>query len=87
MEENKLRLVNKIRDILSTRAGFFILTIVLFWLKTYWVYQSKFSLGITNNMQKFLLVVNPIPAALLIFGIALYFRGKKAYWIMMIINF
>jgi lipoteichoic acid synthase len=86
MEENKLRLVNKIRDILSTRAGFFILTIVLFWLKTYWVYQSKFSLGITNNMQKFLLVVNPIPAALLIFGIALYFRGKKAYWIMMIIN-
>ncbi|WP_282708704.1 LTA synthase family protein [Ligilactobacillus sp. Marseille-Q7487] len=86
MEENKLRLVNKIRDILSTRVGFFILTIVLFWLKTYWVYQSKFSLGITNNMQKFLLVVNPIPAALLIFGIALYFRGKKAYWIMMIIN-
>ena len=87
MEENKLREgISKIRAALSTRGGFFALTIVLFWLKTYWVYQTKFSLGITNNIQKFLLVVNPIPTALLLFGIALYFRGKKSYWIMMIIN-
>ena len=37
-------------------------------------------------MQKFLLALNPLPFGLLLFGIALYFRGKKSYWIMMIVD-
>lgn len=67
--------------------GFFFLTIVLFWIKTYIVYQTEFTLGAKGSVQEFLLLINPIPAGLLIFGIALYFRGRLAYWLMMIISF
>ncbi|WP_010078194.1 LTA synthase family protein [Liquorilactobacillus mali] len=31
-------------------------------------------------------MLNPLPFGLLLLGIALYFRGKKSYWIMMIID-
>lgn len=78
--------LKKIRNGLDTRAGFFTLIVFLFWLKTYVVYQTEFTLGISDSMQKFLLAVNPLPAGLLFFGIALYFRGKKSYWIMMIVD-
>ncbi len=37
-------------------------------------------------MQRFLLLLNPLPTGLLLLGIALYFRGKKSYWIMMIVD-
>ena len=78
--------LRKIRDGLSTRIGFFTLTLFLFWMKTYIVYNTKFTLGVSDGMQEFLLALNPIPAGLLLFGIALYFRGRKSYWIMIVIN-
>lgn len=78
--------LRKVRDGLNTRTGFFVLTLVLFWIKTYAVYVNKFSLGITNSAQKLLLILNPLPLGILLFGIALYFRGKKSYWIMMIMD-
>lgn len=55
-------------------------------MKTYIVYNTKFTLGVSDGMQEFLLALNPIPAGLLLFGIALYFRGRKSYWIMIVIN-
>ncbi|MDP0529877.1 glycerol phosphate lipoteichoic acid synthase, partial [Lacticaseibacillus paracasei] len=70
----------------NTRMGFFLLTIGLFWVKTYIAYQTEFTLGAKGSVQQFLLLINPLPAALLVFGIALYFRGRLAYWLMMIIN-
>ena len=76
--------LNKVRSGLNTRMGFFIVTVVLFWIKTYSVYVTKFSLGVSGSAQEFLLVLNPLPAALLLLGIGLYFKGKKSYWIMMI---
>ncbi|PWF99888.1 LTA synthase family protein [Levilactobacillus bambusae] len=72
---------------LNTRLGFFILVVVLFWIKTYVAYQTEFTLGAKGGVQQFLLVINPVPAILLIFGIALYFRGKLSYWLMLIIDF
>ena len=78
--------LNKVRNVLNTRAGFFALVFLIFWIKTYVVYVTKFSLGITGPIQKFLLIVNPLPFGLLLFGIALYFKGKKSYWIMMIVD-
>ena len=78
--------LKKVRDGLNTRTGFFILTLVLLWIKTYAVYVNKFSLGINDSMQRFLFLLNPLPAGLLLLGIALYFRGKKSYWIMMIVD-
>ncbi|MHC9533059.1 LTA synthase family protein [Dellaglioa sp. L3N] len=76
-----------VQDKLSSRWGFFLLMLVLFWAKTVVAYETKFTLGATGSMQQFLLYLNPIPTALLLFGIALYFKGKKSYWIMLIIDF
>lgn len=78
--------LNKIRNVLNTKNGFFVLLMVCFWIKTYWAYQTKFNLGVTGGVQEAILILNPLPMGLLLFGIALYFRGKKSYWIMMIID-
>ena len=43
--------LKKVHDGLNTRTGFFILTLVLLWIKTYAVYVNKFSLGINDSMQ------------------------------------
>ncbi|MFL1696312.1 LTA synthase family protein [Weissella kandleri] len=68
-------------------VGFFILSVFLITLKTYWAYQTAFSLGAKGVLQQFLLVVNPLPTAIVLFGIALYFRGRIAYWLMILLNF
>ncbi|MCQ5017816.1 hypothetical protein NE474_16265, partial [Anaerostipes hadrus] len=35
----------------------------------------------------FLLAFNTLPGALVFLGIALYFRGRLSYWLMILINF
>lgn len=74
------------KNSLNTRTGFFLLTLFLFWIKTYFIYLTKFNLGLSDTAQKIILFFNPIPVALLLLGIALYFRGKKFYWILLIID-
>lgn len=70
-----------------TKLGFFTAVLVLFWLKTYFIYITKFNLGAVGSMQKFLLLMNPIPAGMLLLGIGLFFKGRKSYWIILIIDF
>ncbi|WP_461227415.1 LTA synthase family protein [Lacticaseibacillus suihuaensis] len=76
----------RIRGYFNTRFGFFALTIALFWLKTYWAYNTKFNLGVKGSMQELLLAINPIPTTILLFGIALYMSGRKSYITMLIID-
>ena len=38
-------------------------------------------------MQQFLLLINPIPSGMLLLGIGLFFKGRKSYWIILIIDF
>ncbi|CAH0417465.1 LTA synthase family protein [Periweissella fabaria] len=71
---------------LQTTVGFFCLSAFLIWLKTYIVYQTDFTLGAQGPLQHFLLILNPIGTTLLLLGIALYFRGRLAYWLMILIN-
>ncbi len=61
--------------------------ILLFWLKTYAIYQTEFELGIKNGIQSFLLLLNPISSLLFFFGFALFFKGRKRLWAMLIIDF
>lgn len=79
-------LLQKIRRGLNTKLGFFLLVVFLFAIKSYWAYQTKFNLGVSGAVQEFLLAFNTIPATLLFIGIALYFRGRLSYWLMIIIN-
>lgn len=67
-------------------VGFFLLSVFLVWLKTYWAYKTSFSLGVSGTLQEFILIINPLPTAIILLSIALYFRGKLAYWLMVLIN-
>jgi lipoteichoic acid synthase len=80
---NKIRLPKTLNN---SPITFFVIAVVLFWIKTYAAYQIEFNLGIENNLQKFLLFINPISSALFFFGIALLFK-KHTKLIMIIINF
>lgn len=71
----------------QTKLGFFTIVLVLFWLKTYFIYLTKFNLGAVGPMQQFLLLINPIPSGMLLLGIGLFFKGRKSYWIVLIIDF
>lgn len=71
----------------KTKLGFFTVVVVFFWVKTYLTYITKFNLGVVGPMQKFLLLINSLPTAMLLIGIGLFFKGRKSYWIMVIIDF
>ena len=71
----------------KTKLGFFTVVVVFFWIKTYLTYITKFNLGVLGSMQNFLLLINPLPTAILLIGIGLFFKGRKSYWIMVIIDF
>ncbi|MGG1674565.1 LTA synthase family protein [Neobacillus sp. NRS-1170] len=80
---NKIRLPKKFSN---SHITFFAIAVVLFWIKTYAAYQIEFNLGIDNNLQKFLLLINPLSSALFFFGIALLFK-KRTKLVMIITNF
>lgn len=71
----------------KTKLGFFTVVVVFFWIKTYLTYITKFNLGVVGSMQNFLLLINPLSTAILLIGIGLFFKGRKSYWIMVIIDF
>lgn len=70
----------------TTKLGFFTIVLITFWLKTYVIYLTKFNLGAEGAMQNFLLFINPLPTALLLLGIGLFFNGRKSYWIIIAID-
>ncbi|MCL1630999.1 LTA synthase family protein [Sporolactobacillus sp. CPB3-1] len=72
---------------MATKYTLFFLTVLLFWLKTYLVYITQFSLGVNDKMQQFLLFINPISSSLLFLGIAIIFKGRLQQWLLIIINF
>jgi lipoteichoic acid synthase len=74
------------RNIKNSDITFFAIAVVLFSLKTYAAYQTVFKLGIDDNLQKFLLAINPISSALLFLGLALLSK-KHTKKLMIIINF
>lgn len=77
----------KFKNFFNTKKGFFLLVLISFWIKTYIIYLTKFNLGISDFMQQIILFFNPLPFALLLLGIALYFKGRKSYWMLMLIDF
>ncbi|MBC6309611.1 LTA synthase family protein [Listeria sp. FSL L7-1582] len=75
----------KVLSFLSKNYGFFILAVILFWLKTYIAYQTEFNLGIENAMQQFLLLINPLSSAVFFMGLALFAKGRRSFvWIIII---
>lgn len=80
--------MNKLKQLLDTRLGFFSLAVVLFWAKTYISYLTEFSLSVDSVFQHFILLINPIATTILLFSTALYFKkSKHAYIALFIIYF
>lgn len=71
----------------NSKLGFFLLAVILFWAKTLWAYLNKFTLGSQGSMQHLILALNPIPTTVILFGVALFIKGRKSYVIMLIIDF
>lgn len=82
-----MSLLNIIKKIMNRKMTFFFIAVVLFWAKSYLAYLTEFNLGIQNDMQRFLLFLNPSSSALFFLGIALLFKGRKQYIIMIIVDF
>lgn len=77
------KLVSK--DLLNKFLGFYILAVVMLWLKTYITQTAQFNLGVEGALQHFLLLLNPLGSAMLFLGFSFLFRGKKKYTSLVII--
>lgn len=77
---------NKVSSFCNTKLGFFTLTIVLAWIKTYLMYLTKFNLGVKGSLQGFLLFLSPLATTILLFSIAIYMKGRKSYVYLLIID-
>lgn len=75
--------VKKSQQFLSNKLiGFFLMAVIMFWIKTYVGYRIEFSLGIENGLQQFLLLLNPLSSAILFFALAFLAKEKKSFkWI------
>lgn len=75
------RFLEKIYHLMSFRLGFITSLIGFYWLKSIWAYQIDFHLGLENIYQLFLSLINPIPLALFLMGLAIFIKKTKAfYW-------
>ena len=85
----KLKISNikiKIIELYNKYLGFFLLTIILTWAKTYIAYNLDFSLGVRGFLQQLILLINPIGITVLLFSLCLFSKSpKKVYSTLMII--
>ncbi|WP_394237325.1 LTA synthase family protein [Niallia oryzisoli] len=80
-------MLKKVLNLFSYKTlKLYFLVVILFWLKTYFVYRIEFNLGVNNEMQEFLLFINPVSSAILFLGISLLFKGRKQQWMLLSIN-
>lgn len=75
-------MTRKILNFMSTRLGFVLTLLTLYWLKTMWAYSVDFNLDIQGAYQVFLSIINPLPLGLLLIGLALYIKRTKVFYIL-----
>ena len=74
------KITNSILNFMSTRLGFVLTLLLLYWFKTMWAYSVDFNLDIKGHYQIFLAVINPLPISLLFIGLALYIKRTKLFY-------
>ncbi len=75
------------QKLLNKYSGFFFVTVILLWIKTYIAEQTQFKLGVSGFYQEFLLLINPLGSCMLLLGFSFLFKGKKKYIGLLIIDF
>ena len=76
------KITQKILNLMSTRLGFVLTLLLLYWFKTMWAYTVDFNLDIQGFYQVFLAVINPIPLSLLFIGLAFYIKRTKLFYLL-----
>lgn len=66
---------------------FFLIAVLMLWLKTYLVQVTQFDLGVQGIMQEILLLLNPLGSALIVLGLAWLFKGRGRYTALMVLYF
>ncbi|PTJ73105.1 glycerol phosphate lipoteichoic acid synthase [Staphylococcus hyicus] len=62
---------------------FFLLMVLTISLKTYFAYYVDLSLGVKGLTQNLILLMNPYSLLALILSVFLFFKGRKAFWLML----
>lgn len=75
MGGTKLKINSK--ETFFKKYGFFLIAVLLFWLKTYLAYHLDFSLGVDGTFQQLILFLNPLASTLFVFGLSLFFSDSK----------
>ncbi len=73
------------RQFLNRYIGFFILAVLLLWIKTYIAQITQFKLGVQNPFQHFLLFLNPLASSVFFLGFSFFAKARKKYsWLLVI---
>lgn len=71
--------------IFNSFLGFYLLAVLMLWLKTYYTQSNQFELGVEGILQQFLLLINPLGSALLFLAISFLFSGTRKYTVLIVI--
>ncbi|KAA1042421.1 polyglycerol-phosphate lipoteichoic acid synthase LtaS [Macrococcus equipercicus] len=66
---------------------FFLLTLLTISIKTYFAYYIDLSLGVKGIVQNLILLMNPYSLVALILSVFLFFKGRKAFWLVFTAGF
>src|SRR5690606_10854806 len=67
------------RKITENFLAFYLLLVLLLWMKTYFTQLTQFVLGVEGIFQHLLLFINPLGSALLFLGFAFLLKGRSKY--------
>ncbi len=77
-----LNSLNKDIGFLNKFIGFYFLSVIILWLKTYVTQLTVFNLGVEGTFQHFLLFINPLGSALLFLGLSFFAKGRRKYMLL-----
>lgn len=69
------------------KFSFFVLVVILFWVKMYLFYKIEFNFGVKGIIQEIFLVFNLFLSVVFFLGLVLFVKGCKLVIIMLIIDF
>lgn len=80
---NKFKKID--RETFNKFIPFYILAVVMLWMKTYISQKTQFKLDVDGFLQEFLLFINPLGSALLLLSLSFFFKGTRKYFSLLII--
>ncbi|MDM5200104.1 LTA synthase family protein [Fictibacillus enclensis] len=84
---NKLEQQTNIQNSTKRSLSFFLLAVILLWVKSYIAFRVGLNLDLENVMQEIILVVTPLSSALFFLGLSLFAPAKSRNKALLTIHF